>query len=646
MIGTNVGQYEITGRLGEGGMGTVYLAVHRVLHTRRAVKILLPEWTLHSDIVERFINEARAAAAIHHRNIIGVHDCGQLPTGQWYILLDYLDGATLNGFMRSQGGPLSPSDALHILCEVANGVQAAHDHGIVHRDLKPDNLFLSLRDGDPHFVTILDFGVAKLGERASKVLTGAGAIIGTPAYMAPEQMRGGTVKAAADVFALGVIAYQMVTGGVLPFRAEPGASDPYAHSLIELYQRIISAPPVDPRRHAPRLPEGWVAAIVAALDPDPARRPANPRALALQLAEATPGDGYAPSGLTLVRTYARELLELGSADDTVRAVSESKPAPPAQLSRYQLVRKLGAGGMAEVYLGTVAGADGFSRTIAIKRVLAGFSREPLFAEMFISEAQLASRLTHPNIVAVTDFDRDEEGRPFLVMEFVEGKDLAALLTTGVLPVAVTIFIIAEVLRGLGYAHELPRESGLRGVVHRDVSPHNVLLSWEGAVKVSDFGIAKALVTGVGAASMMVKGKPAYMSPEQANGEALDGRSDLFAVGIMLWEMLTGQSLFRGTAKETIAQVMFAKIAAPRLVRAGVPADVSAVAMRLLARELPNRCACAEDALEELLACADAPRNGPGELAALLAARFSRPMRRKGTRSEGERRGHERAASAP
>jgi serine/threonine-protein kinase len=147
--------------------------------------------------------------------------------------------------------------------------------------------------------------------------------------------------------------------------------------------------------------------------------------------------------------------------------------------------------MAEVFAGAAIGAEGFSRKVAIKRVLPGFSDHAAFARMFIDEAQISSQLVHPNIVSVLDFDRDAEGRLFLVMELIDGVDLHALLATGLPPVPAVVFVIAEVLRGLGFAHDLPTASDMRGVVHRDISPHNVLLSWEGAVKVSDFGIAKA-----------------------------------------------------------------------------------------------------------------------------------------------------------
>ncbi|HEY0989911.1 MAG TPA: serine/threonine-protein kinase [Kofleriaceae bacterium] len=290
--------------------------------------------------------------------------------------------------------------------------------------------------------------------------------------------------------------------------------------------------------------------------------------------------------------------------------------------KYRLDRRLGGGGMAEVFAGSAVGAEGFSRAVAIKRVLSGYSDNERFARMFVDEARISSQLVHPNIVSVLDFDRDADGRLFLVMELVEGKDLDALNATGMLPPPVVIFVISEVLRGLGFAHDLPMGSGMRGVVHRDISPHNVLLSWEGAVKVSDFGIAKARAASEATASVFVKGKPAYMSPEQANAQPLDGRSDLFAVGIMLWEMLVGQRLFVAEdTRATIAAVLFGQIPRPRTVRPEVPKDLERVVMRLLERDLPVRYATAEDAIADLMACADAPRGGREELIAVLAERF-------------------------
>ena len=290
--------------------------------------------------------------------------------------------------------------------------------------------------------------------------------------------------------------------------------------------------------------------------------------------------------------------------------------------KYRLDQRLGGGGMAEVFLGSTQGAEGFQRKVAIKRVLPGFSDNPSFAQMFVSEAQISAQLQHPNIVSVLDFDRDAENRLFLVMELVEGRDLDTLLSSGVLPWSVVIFVIGEVLRGLGHAHDLPVGGTIRGIVHRDVSPHNVLLSWEGSVKVSDFGIAKARAASEATASQLIKGKPAYMSPEQANGEALDGRSDLFAVGIMMWEMLVGRRLFTGDdTRATLAAVLFGQIPRPRAQRPDVPPDLEHVCMKLLERDLPARYATAEDAIADLMECADAPKNGREQLVQVLAERF-------------------------
>ncbi|HWU89935.1 MAG TPA: serine/threonine-protein kinase, partial [Kofleriaceae bacterium] len=628
MIGTQVGQLVIQRLLGQGGMGAVYLAEHAVLKTPRAVKVLLPEWTKSKVIVQRFVNEARAAAAIRHRNIVEVHDVGQLPDGQWFILLDYIEGRTLAQYMRSEGGPIAPHRIVHIASEIANGLQAAHRHRIVHRDLKPDNIYLGVRDGDEYRATILDFGVAQLGAERAGLVTRTGTVIGTPAFMAPEQLRGEKVGPAADIYALGVIVYQMTTGGRLPYQDEAALAY-YTLTPAEIYHRQLSRPPIDPRRHAPGVSEAWVRALGAALEVDPARRPPTAGAFARMLAEAVPGDGRRPSGIEIVQTYARELLgggaEMADAGACQPAGAAEVPAPAAG-SRYRLGPKLGSGGMAEVFLGTVIGAEGFARRVAIKRVRGGHSEAPMFSAMFVEEARIASQLSHPNVVSVLDFDRDPEGRLFLVMEFVDGKDLATLSEAGRLPPPIAIFVVSEILRGLGYAHELPNANGVRGYVHRDVSPHNVLVSWEGAVKVSDFGIAKALEGSGRARSGIVKGKPAYMSPEQVNGEGLDGRSDLFSVGIVLWDLLAGRKLFTGGTREMFAQILFHDVPRPGQFEADVPADLEAVAMKLLAREREDRYPTAEAAIEALARCADNPRNGRSDLVRWMAMQFPAEVR--------------------
>jgi serine/threonine-protein kinase len=301
-----------------------------------------------------------------------------------------------------------------------------------------------------------------------------------------------------------------------------------------------------------------------------------------------------------------------------------------RIGKYELVRRLGGGGMAEVFLARTIGVEGFARPVAIKRVLPSYSANPGFAKMFGNEARLSAGLRHANIVSTLDFDRDADGSLFLVMELVEGKDLDGLLETGPLPWAVTIHVIVEVLRGLGAAHDAVDERGKPlGIVHRDVSPHNVLVSWDGAVKVSDFGIAKAFQVSSATHSGMLKGKASYMSPEQVNASPdLDGRSDLFAVGAMLHEMLTGERLFKG---DSIEQVLTHAIRVashldrlpwPTQVRADVPPDLAEVAMRLLDVDRDRRFGHARDAMAALKRCRDASMEGQELLAQVMAERFA------------------------
>jgi serine/threonine-protein kinase len=292
--------------------------------------------------------------------------------------------------------------------------------------------------------------------------------------------------------------------------------------------------------------------------------------------------------------------------------------------KYALDHKLGQGGMAEVFLGRTVGVEGFSRPVALKRVLSEYANNQEFVQLFVQEAQLTSQLQHDNLISVVDFFRDDDSRLCLVMEFVDGPDLAKLVDTGALSIALILYLASEILMGLDYIHDLPMNAdGRRGLVHRDLSPNNVLLSWNGAVKISDFGIAKLRTATQVTASLMIKGKPAYMSPEQANGQPLDGRSDLFAVGIMLYEMICLQPLFGGaTHEETLTRLLVRPIPDIRQMRPDCPKDLARIISSLLIRDLDKRVPTARDAWRAIVACADYPRDGRNLLTATLAERFA------------------------
>lgn len=663
LIGTHVGAVTLVRRLSECAICRVYLAEDTATGAQRTVKVLSRHLTHNAVLVQRFVADVRGAGRLRHRNVISVHDVGQLPTGAWFMVCDYLDGQTLGRFIAARTGPVPPNIVVHIVGEIANGLHAAHAQKIYHRDLTAENVVMVATEADPHRAVLLEFGLPMLnddplaGPRAR-----SGIMLGTPAYMSPEQLRGDRATAAADVFALGVLAYQLSTGGWFPYQHSESKTRYTELAATELYHRQMTEHARDPRERCSRLGAAWAAAILSAVKLDPDVRPASARAFALSLAEALPQVG-AIDGKEILRTYARELVEprgWRARHDAIRPPRSAAIAGADAASRYQLGAKLGTGGMAEVFLGTMIGVEGFARQVAIKRVLPALSQAPEFAAMFVTEARIASRLAHPNIVSVLDFNRDSDGRLLLVMEYVDGKDLASVLDSGPIPPSLTIFIMVELLRGLGYAHDRPDladlagppdpadprhpaadpaadpadpadpESRTRGVVHRDVSPQNLLLSYEGAVKVSDFGLAKARAASKGAWSQTVRGKPSYMAPEQVSGAVLDGRTDLYAVGVILWEMLARRPLFAGTSREILGQVVYKDVPPPSSICAGAPSDLEGVALKLLARDRDERYPTAEAAIEALLHCADAPRDGRGELVHFLAERFPRPT---GSRSQ-------------
>src|SRR6185437_8026107 len=231
------------------------------------------------------------------------------------------------------------------------------------------------------------------------------------------------------------------------------------------------------------------------------------------------------------------------------------------LGKYRLIAELGHGGMAEVYLAVVRGPAGFNKLVVIKQIRPQLAEDPEFLAMFLDEARLAARLSHPNVVQTNEVGQ-EGSRYFIAMEYLEGQPLNRVLhrvqKTGGIPLALHVKILSDVLGGLHHAHELADFDGTPlEVVHRDVTPHNVFITYDGQVKVVDFGIAKALNSSAETRTGVLKGKVAYMAPEQARGERCDRRADVFSVGVMLWEAATGRRLWKGVPDITILQRLLA-----------------------------------------------------------------------------------------
>ncbi len=218
LIGAIVdGRYRVEQQIGEGGMGVVYRATHVSLNKSLALKVLRGEMAKDPEVVQRFIQEAQSATSIGHENIIDINDFGRLPDGTVYFVMEFLNGSSLSDMIK-RGGSIPLSDAVDIIRQIGGALGAAHQRGIVHRDLKPDNIYLIPRGEMLNFVKVLDFGIAKVGGASNKI-TRTGMVFGTPHYMSPEQAAGQSVDARTDIYALGVIMYEMFTGHV-PFDAD------------------------------------------------------------------------------------------------------------------------------------------------------------------------------------------------------------------------------------------------------------------------------------------------------------------------------------------------------------------------------------------------------------------------------------------
>ncbi|MDC4203273.1 MAG: protein kinase [Candidatus Manganitrophus sp.] len=285
---------------------------------------------------------------------------------------------------------------------------------------------------------------------------------------------------------------------------------------------------------------------------------------------------------------------------------------PAQYGKYLLIDKIAKGGMAEVFLAKQTGSKGFERLLAIKRILPQFTENAEFVSMFINEAKVAAQLSHPNIVQVFDFGQVEESY-YIGMEYVMGRDLRTIMersqkSNRPLPIDQILFIVSRVCSGLEHAH---KKKDLHGnelnLVHRDISPQNILISYDGEIKLVDFGIAKAALQENETRTGILKGKLAYMSPEQAWGKGIDHRSDLFSLGIVLYECATGKRLFKGDSEiNTLERVREAKFESPRQLNGAISEQVEAAVAKSLAKEVQDRYASAAQMQGELERCLSKP----------------------------------------
>jgi len=279
-----------------------------------------------------------------------------------------------------------------------------------------------------------------------------------------------------------------------------------------------------------------------------------------------------------------------------------------RLGSYEILRQLARGGMAELFLARTVGPESFEKLVVLKKILPKFADNPKFVRLFLDEARLAAALDHPHIAHVYDLGKLETSY-FFTMEYVHGQDLHATAKRVSrlgkrIPIGHAVQLAHAVASALHYAHQRRASDGsLLGIVHRDVSPSNVLIAYDGAIKLVDFGVAKAATSTVKTRTGTLKGKISYMSPEQAKGSPIDGRSDVFALGIVLWEMVTSHRLFKAENDlATIQRIINSEAQPPTELREDCPPELETIILKALAVDVNERYQTAEELqldLEEL-----------------------------------------------
>jgi serine/threonine protein kinase len=657
------GRYALLAPLAQGGMGALYLACvgDRGLERLCVIKTVLPHLA-DPEYVARFRDEAKVVVRLSHGNLVPVFDAG-LVGDELYLAMDYVEGKDLRAVWNrcAKKGIAFPVDvAVYIARELSRGLHYAHNFGnikLVHRDVSPPNVLISFA-GE---VKLTDFGLASSTLKLEK--TAAGIIYGKVSYMSPEQARGELIDGRTDLYAAGIILWELLTGRQL----FPQNQNDSAELIERVRNPVIDPPSVRAPRVPPALDRvvmralakdkeeryanaeqfradltaflasnreyvatdaERVRAFLADLFDEDIERERRQRQELLETVHDRLAENHRQQ---LAEREAAAQKEQRKADIIAamegRKSSENLPPPsrpgedviPEDVEgnmvdtgkilgtvldgRWRLLRKIGEGGMGRVF---EAEHVEIPRRVAIKILHAVYSRTPEVVARFRNEARAASKIGHPNIVEITDSGTTVDGSFYFVMELLEGVDLAERLKNEQrLPVEEALGIAVQAAHALSAAHQV-------NIVHRDLKPENIfLIPRDGNpnfVKVLDFGIAKSLtessekkLTSHG----MAMGTPEYMAPEQAAGKSSDGRADIYSLGAVLYEMLSGRAPIEG---ENLMEILMRKATEDPVdlsqLRPDVPAAVSQVVMRMLARTpetRPQNMAEAANELTRLLA---------------------------------------------
>ncbi|MBM4357109.1 MAG: serine/threonine protein kinase [Deltaproteobacteria bacterium] len=630
------GRYQLLKLLARGGMGQVFLAATTgVEGAERPVilKVIRREHARDPNFLARFLDEARVQAQLQHPGVAQVLEAAiHEPTGDPFVVIEHVEGRSLGNVRRriaEVGLRLRWEDAVALGMLVSEGLAHIHERTdasgkplrIVHRDLSPHNVMI----GYTGEVKIIDFGTARGQNR--RCHTVAGVVFAKPGYVAPEVANGDSGDFRVDLYAAGVMLWELCAGR----RFLQGDAQEHTSRVAA---GTLPMPPIAAAVGAPEELDRVIARMTAHERDD---RFTTTNQAAVDLAKLLRHAAPLPTGERSVRARVAQLMyglyptqpsrarrEFGKLvaearsrepEEWVSPLEEREPsADPGLLAgtRYRILQQIGRGASSIVF---EAEHVELGRRVALKVLDPERTHSREFSVRFRREARALSRLQHPNLVRVYDFGQAADGRMYSAMEFVPGETLRA-----------------HVDRGETFGHEKVMRIGLQaaralfvahraGIVHRDIKPENIILTPQGEVKVLDFGIAKT-ANEVGASilgeaepeshplgALTLFGTPEYMAPEQATGGKFDGRADLYALGCVLYELLTGRLPFN---EDSDSLLLDAKLKGnPTSVRAvagprAVPRSVERVVMRLLARHPSRRFAGAAELLTAIAEVLDEP----------------------------------------
>jgi eukaryotic-like serine/threonine-protein kinase len=564
--------YELLAELGRGGMGVVYRARQVSLKRLVALKLIRDGALAGPQQRARFRIEAEAAARMRHANIVAIHEVGE-HQGQPYFAMELVEGPSLEKVLAGQ--PQPAPQAAELLRTLALAVEHAHTQNVVHRDLKPANILLQREDGrlPAAIPKITDFGLAKRLDSQSTAWTQEGAVLGTPSYMAPEQAAGrtGAIGPATDVYALGAILYEMLTGRP-PFLAD---------SWQQAIGQVLHEEPQAPARLRPDVPTDLETICLKCLEKEPAGRYASAGELADDLGRFLEGQPVAA-----VPLGARERLARLAARDG-----------------YQLLDEIGRGPCSCVYR---ARYGTLSLPVALKVFQAGVCTRQEWEARLQRNADSWVGLAHPHIVP---FQRGGwwDGAPYVALEYVPHGCLATRLTGRPYPVQEALWLVEQLAEVVSFIHR-------QGIVHGNLKPSNVLFAADGIPRVSDFRSTGGLFQG----PLPVEGPEptglGYLAPEFVRQPGAEPRpyTDIYSLGMILYELLTGRPAFAGpTVQETLEQVRLQDPVPPSLLNSRVMPQLEAFCLCCLRKGVWQRYSRAYDLVTRLRSFRDNPEGLDG-----------------------------------